>query len=111
MNRQEIESQLIAKASTDPAFRQRLLDAPKAAIAEVLGMELPPDMTITVLEEAVGHHILVLPPAQPNLDALPLADLELALIGGGRTLRPGNPHCSARSASASNARSSLRSSC
>jgi hypothetical protein len=88
MNRHEIERQLIEKASVDPAFRQRLLDDPKAAIADVLGMALPPGMSITVLEEEPGHHYLVLPPAQPAPDALPLDDLELALVGGGRTLRP-----------------------
>jgi hypothetical protein len=42
-----------------------------------------------VLEETPGHHYLVLPPTPPDLDALPLDDLELALVGGGRTLRPG----------------------
>ncbi len=47
MNRHEIETQLIDKASTDPAFRQRLLDDPKAALAEMLGVALPPD---------VNHH-------------------------------------------------------
>jgi hypothetical protein len=88
MNRHEIESQLIEKASVDPAFRQRLLDDPKAAVADLLGVELPPGMSITVLEEQPGHHYLVLPPASLDLDALPLDDLELALVGGGRTLRP-----------------------
>jgi hypothetical protein len=88
MNRHEIEAQLIEKAGADPAFRQRLLDDPKAAIADLLGVALPPGMTISVLEEAPGHHYLVLPPAPPSVDALPLDELDLALVGGGRTLRP-----------------------
>lgn len=88
MNRHEIESQLIEKASADPAFRQRLLDDPKAALADLLGVALPPGMTVTVLEEQPGHHYLVLPPAPPSLDTLPLDELDLALVGGGRTLRP-----------------------
>jgi hypothetical protein len=54
---------------------------------------LPPAMTLTVLEEQPGQHYLVLPPAPPSLDALPLDDLELALVGGGRTLRPLNSFC------------------
>ena len=87
-SRQELETHLIAKASQNPIFRQCLLDDPKAALAEMLGVALPPGVTITVLEEAPGHHYLVLPPATPALDALPLDDLELALVGGGRTLRP-----------------------
>ena len=95
MNRHEIETQLIEKASTDPAFRRRLLDDPKTAIAEMLGTPLPPGMKITVLEEAPGQHYLVLPPAPPSLDALPLDELELALVGGGRTMRPLQVECNA----------------
>ena len=93
MNRQEIETQLIEKANTDPTFRRRLLDDPKAALSDFLGVALPPGMTITVLEEQPGQHVLVLPPAPPELDALPLDDLDLALVGGGRTLRPGAVDC------------------
>jgi len=88
-SRQELESRLIAEASQNPAFRQRLLDDPNAALSDFLGMALPPGMNVTVLEEQPGQHYLVLPPATPDLDALLLGDLELALVGGGRTLRPG----------------------
>lgn len=88
MNRQAIETQLIEKASADSAFRRRLLEDPKSAVADFLGVALPPAMNITVLEEKPGQHYLVLPPAPPKLDALPLDDLELAFVGGGRTLRP-----------------------
>jgi hypothetical protein len=113
MNRHEIERQLIERAGADPAFRRRLLADPKGTIADLLGVELPPGMTISVLEEQPGQHILVLPPAQPEPDDLPLDDLELALVGGGRTLRPFTFEIgvSSTKASASNARSSQRSSC
>lgn len=112
MNRHEIETQLIEKAAADPAFRRRLLADPKAAVADLLGVPMPPGMTITVLEEQPGRHYLVLPPAPPDLDALPLDDLELAVVGGGRTLRPCNspfcwvPPCGGPLASSSSARSS-----
>ena len=112
MNRDEIERQIIAQASADPAFRQRLLADPKAALAELLGVALPPGMTITVMEEQPGQHILVLPPAAPAPEALPLDDLELALVGGGRTLRPIQVFCnSGASLSTANAKNSQRSSC
>lgn len=88
MNRQAIESQLIEKANTDLTFRRQLLADPKQALSDFLGITLPPGMTLSVLEEQPGHHYLVLPPAPPDLDALPLDDLTLALVGGGRTLRP-----------------------
>ncbi len=83
MNRQAIETRVMEKASADPTFRRRLLDDPKAALADFLGVSLPEAVTIAVLEEQPGEHYLVLPPAPPDLD-----DLELALVGGGRTLRP-----------------------
>jgi Nitrile hydratase, alpha chain len=113
MNRHEIESQLIERASADPAFRQRLLDDPKGAIADLLGVALPPGMSVTVLEEQPGQHILVLPPAPTAPDALPLDDLELALVGGGRTLRPIRIFCNSglSQVSTANARTSQRSSC
>jgi len=86
--KQAVESRLRQQAAQDPTFRQHLLNDPKAAIASFLGVALPPGMNITVLEETPGQHYLVLPPAPPSLDALPLDDLELALVGGGRTMRP-----------------------
>jgi len=85
-SRAEIEARILAQAEQDPAFRQWLLEDAKAAVADLLGITLPAGMAITVLEEQPGHHYLILPP--PPLDALPLDDLELALVGGGRTLRP-----------------------
>lgn len=92
-SRQELETHIIDEASQNPAFRQRLLDDPNAALADFLGMALPPGMNVTVLEEQLGQHYLVLPPAPPDLDELPLDELELALVGGGRTLRPSVIDC------------------
>jgi hypothetical protein len=88
-----MKQEIINRASHDADFRQALLDDPKEAVANFLGMTLPPAMQITVLEEQPGHHIMVLPPAPPRLDALPLKELELALVGGGRTLRPIHSPC------------------
>ncbi|MEZ4635961.1 MAG: NHLP leader peptide family RiPP precursor [Caldilineaceae bacterium] len=87
-SRQELEARIVEQAGADPAFRRRLLEDPKATVADFLGAALPPGMTITVLEEQPGHHYLVLPPAQPSVDALPLDELDLTLVGGGRTMRP-----------------------
>lgn len=92
-SRAEVEARIITQAERDPAFRQWLLQEPKAAVADLMGITLPPGMSITVLEEQPGQHYLVLPAALPAVDALPLDDLELALVGGGRTLRPVPIHC------------------
>ncbi|HSH06007.1 MAG TPA: NHLP leader peptide family RiPP precursor [Anaerolineae bacterium] len=113
MKQNEIETQIIEKANIDPTFRQRLLADPKEAIADLMGSPLPPGMTITVLEEKPGHHYLVLPPAPPSVDALPLDELELALVGGGRTLRPHIILCSGTNTKSVNhsATSTQKSSC
>jgi hypothetical protein len=92
-SRPELESRLIEQASQNPSFRQQLLADPKAALSTFLGVALPPGMRITVLEEQPGQHYLVLPAARPAVDALPLDDLELALVGGGRTRRPFPANC------------------
>ena len=78
------------KATQDPIFRQLLLAEPKRAISRFLGISLPESAQFTVIEETHGHHVLVLPPAPISIEALPLDELELALVGGGRTLRPGS---------------------
>jgi len=88
LSKAEIEARLIQQAAQDPTFRQALLSNAKTAVVNFLGVTLPPGINITVLEEAPGQHYLVLPPAPPSLDALPLDELEMALVGGGRTMRP-----------------------
>lgn len=87
-SQRDLQATIIERASQDPAFRQALLNHPKAALSDFLGINLPQEVNINVLEEKHGQHYLVLPPAPQSLDALPLDDLELALVGGGRTLRP-----------------------
>ena len=92
-SRQQLETSIIERASQDATFRQALISDPKAVLANFLGTTLPPNVTITVLEERAGQHYLVLPPASPAIEALRLNDLELALVGGGRTLRPIGNDC------------------
>lgn len=93
-SRQQLEADVIERASQDAAFRAALIDDPKSALTDTFGMALPPNVEITVLEERPGQHYLVLPPAPPSADAIALDDLELALVGGGRTMRPGiDPSC------------------
>jgi len=109
--RQAWEARIIAEAGQNPAFRRRLLDDPKAALADFLDISLPPGITITLLEEQPGQHYLVLPPAPPDLDALPLDELELALVGGGRTLQPIPISCTDTRIVRHNSGATSRSSC
>jgi hypothetical protein len=78
--RGEYTERLIARASSDEEFRRRLLDRPKAAIGDELGVEIPDELTIRVIEEDAGEVILALPlTASPEA----LRDEELASAAGG----------------------------
>ena len=59
--RQHIEKALIEKAMADSAFRKELKANPHAALKALLGTDPIPAMKITVVEEAPGEAVLVLP--------------------------------------------------
>ena len=49
--RAEMERRLIEKSLQDDAFRQKLLEDPKAAVEEELGTQLPEDVRVQAVEE------------------------------------------------------------
>lgn len=59
--RSELQRRIVERALEDPAFRARLLNAPRDALAEELGVELPPDLEIVVVEERPDRVGIVLP--------------------------------------------------
>ena len=73
----ELREHLIEKATTDEAFRARLLADPHAAIREELGVTVPPGFTIKVHEDVADTSHLVLPPAAR------LAEAEMKRAAGG----------------------------
>lgn len=73
----ELRAEVTAMAVEDGEFRARLLDNPIAAIEESLGLTMPTDLTLTVLEETRSDFYLVLPPRDR------LTEGELAGIAGG----------------------------
>lgn len=68
------------KATTDEAFRARLIADPKAAIEEELGLTIPDGFSIKVHEDHVDTSHMVLPPATQ----LTPSDLEHAAGGAGQ---------------------------
>jgi hypothetical protein len=72
--------QLLSRAERDPEFRRRLTEDPNSAVQEELGVELPENFQVTVIEEGPSEAILVLPisPAPGQL-----RDEELAGAAGG----------------------------
>ncbi|WP_445321980.1 NHLP leader peptide family RiPP precursor [Paenibacillus sp. FSL M7-0420] len=64
-----LKNQVIQKAWEDPAFKQRLLADPKAALQEVLGINLPDNITLKTVEEGSNEFYLVIPPS-PSSDVM-----------------------------------------
>jgi Nitrile hydratase, alpha chain len=61
--RTEMERRLINRSLEDEDFRQRLLEDPRAAVEQELGIRLPENVQARVLEESAQTIYLVLPRA------------------------------------------------
>jgi len=76
--RQQAEARLIARAWQDEAFKQQLVQNPKAAIQQELGVQLPADLEVQVLEESPTRVYLRLP-----VNRTELSDEQLESAAGG----------------------------
>jgi hypothetical protein len=74
--------QVVARAWSDEAFKQRLLADPRAVLAEA-GMAVPPNLTLQVHEATPTQYHLVLPPPPPGREGDKLSDAELDQVAGG----------------------------
>jgi Nitrile hydratase, alpha chain len=82
--RAEIERRLIARSLEDEAFRQRLIEDPKAVVEEELGTRLPDNIEIRAVEEIADTIYLVLPSASPLVgEGGEIPDQELETVAGG----------------------------
>jgi hypothetical protein len=52
---------LISLAWADPAFQKRLLDHPREAISEALGVKLNPNFKVRAVQDEPGTYTLVIP--------------------------------------------------
>ena len=59
--RTELQRRIVDRAQADPAFRTRLLETPREALAEELGVELPSELEVVVVEERSDRIAIVLP--------------------------------------------------
>jgi hypothetical protein len=82
---QQAQQQIIDRANADPEFRNRLLQDPKGAIQEQLGIPLPASITVRVVEEGPGEVVLVLP-EQGAASGTPLSDADLEGVAGGNAV-------------------------
>ena len=92
MSKETVQEQIIARAMKDPAFRQALLDNPRAVLAAQYHVHLAEDVTIRVLEEPPNTFTLVIPAREEAL--LELSDAELEAVSGG--YHYANPQCTER---------------
>jgi hypothetical protein len=63
--RAETERSIVQRSIEDEAFRQRLIENPKAAVEDELGARLPEEVRVMVVEETADTIYLVLPSASP----------------------------------------------
>ncbi len=77
MTRKEIEEQIIAKAMADKDFKKALVDDPKATFGQ-LGLQIPEEVEVKVVEESAKVVYLVLP---VNPDEM--TDEQLDAVAGG----------------------------
>jgi hypothetical protein len=78
--RRDFEAKLIARASSDESFRERLKTDPHAAVAEETGMTVPESVSIQVLEETPQQAYIVIP-----ADRAAISDDELDAASGGNS--------------------------
>ncbi|MCY3770350.1 MAG: NHLP leader peptide family RiPP precursor [Gammaproteobacteria bacterium] len=74
----QIQQKILVKAEEDTAFRAQLLENPKAAIKDAIGLSIPDGINIRVLEDNATDFHLVLPPEGRNL-----SDREIGGVAGG----------------------------
>jgi Nitrile hydratase, alpha chain len=81
-----MERRLIERSLQDDAFRQRLLEDPRATMEQELGAKLPADVQITAVEESADTIYLVLP-ATPmaGREGVELSDRDLESVAGAGT--------------------------
>jgi hypothetical protein len=78
----EVEAELVERTWKDQAFRQALLEDPKGTLQRELGVSLPDEVSITVLEESPTNRYVIVPP-RPASGEYELEDAELEAAAGG----------------------------
>ena len=73
----EMKAHVMTKAAEDDEFRSRLIENPNAAISSEIGVDIPEEYNIVVLEDSGTTTHLVLPPSEN------LTEEELAKVAGG----------------------------
>ena len=86
-NFDKLRAKIIVRAWKDPRFKENLLKNPRSALKE-MGLDLPEDLQIKVVEDKRSSFTFVLP--APSAQVNQLSDSELEKMAGGIKT---NYHC------------------
>jgi hypothetical protein len=79
-----MERRIVQRSLEDDAFRQQLLEDPKAAVEQELGTRLPEGVRVVTLEETADTIYLVLPgTSMAGREGGELSDQQLESVAGG----------------------------
>jgi hypothetical protein len=81
--RTEMGRTIVQRSIEDEDFRQRLLDAPKAAIEQELGVGFPAEVQVRAVQESADTIYLVLPSTSAAGEVGELSERELEEVAGG----------------------------
>ena len=79
--RKALEERLIERSLKDEKFRKTLIENPKAALEEELGVTLPQNLVVKVVEEKENEVFFVLPGIAKTEGEL--TEMELESVAGG----------------------------
>jgi hypothetical protein len=60
---QALQSEIIERAWSDPEFKQKLLEDPKATLQESFNITVPDEIRLNIVEETQDNFYLIIPPA------------------------------------------------
>ena len=83
-NQEQLQAQVLERASRDRAFRQQLQQNPKGTLEQTFDVQIPDFIAVEVVEESPSKIYLVLPPATPEVGQ-ELSDRDLEAVAGGWT--------------------------
>jgi hypothetical protein len=88
-NERDIEQRIYERLTSDPAFREELKNDPRSAVEQTLGIRLPSNLTLKIVENTDDTHYILLPNQASGPE---LSDEDLDNVAGGIiTTAPTNP--------------------